>query len=185
MILPVYTYGQPVLREKTHDIDANYPEIKQLVANMFETMYNADGIGLAAPQVGLSIRLLVINVDPLKKDYPECRDFKRVMINPVIIERSDETIVREEGCLSFPGIHEKVTRAARIRVKYQDEHFETHEETLENFAARVVQHEYEHLDGTMLVDHITPIRKQLNKRKLNNIINGTASCAYRVKAAKK
>jgi peptide deformylase len=185
MILPVYTYGQPVLREKTHKIDVDYPSIKQLIADMFETMYQAEGIGLAAPQIGHSIRLLVIDTNPLKKDYPECKDFKRVMINPEIIEKSDETIVQEEGCLSFPGIHEKVTRAAGIRVRYLDEHFTEQEETLENFAARVVQHEYEHLEGGMLIDHISPIRKQLNKKKLNNIIKGMTSCAYRIKAVKK
>ncbi|MDR0758232.1 MAG: peptide deformylase [Tannerella sp.] len=185
MILPVYTYGQPVLREKTHDIDADYPGIKQLIADMFETMYQAEGIGLAAPQIGRSIRLLVIDTDALKKSYPECRKFKRVMINPEIVEKSDKTIVQEEGCLSFPGIHEKVERAARIRVRYLNEDFVAQEEILENFAARVVQHEYEHLDGEMLIDHISPIRKQLNKGKLNSIIKGATSCAYQIKPVKK
>jgi peptide deformylase len=178
-------YGQPVLRGKTREIDAGYPDIGSLVADMFETMYGADGIGLAAPQVGLSIRLLVIDIGPLERDYPEWKDFKRAMINPVIVERSDETAIQEEGCLSFPGIHEKVTRAARIRIKYVDEHFKAHEEALDGFAARVVQHEYEHLEGEMLIDHISPIRKQLNRGKLNGIIKGTVSCSYRIKAIKK
>jgi peptide deformylase len=184
MILPIYTYGQSVLREKTHEIDANYPDIKQLIADMFETMYHAEGIGLAAPQIGHSIRLLVVDPDPLKRDYPECKGFKRTMINPEIIEKSKETIVQEEGCLSFPGIHEKVVRAARIRIRYQDEYFNEREEVLENFAARVVQHEYEHLEGKMLIDHISPIRKQLNKNKLNNIIKGAVSCVYRINPIK-
>ncbi|MDR1603020.1 MAG: peptide deformylase [Tannerella sp.] len=185
MILPIYTYGQPVLREKTHEIDVDYPDIKQLIADMFATMYHAEGVGLAAPQIGHSIRLLVIDTDALKKDYPECKNFKRVMINPDIIEKSDKTIVQEEGCLSFPGIHEKVERAAKIRVRYLNEDFAAQEEILENFTARVVLHECEHLNGEMLIDHISPIRKQLNKGKLNSIIKGTASCAYRIKPSKK
>jgi peptide deformylase len=178
-------YGQSILREETHNIDASYPNIRQLIADMFETMYHADGVGLAAPQIGLPIRLLAIDADSLKKTHPECKGFKRVMINPEIIETSGDTIALEEGCLSFPGIHEKVERATKIRVRYMDEQFAVQEETLEDFAARVVQHECEHLEGKMLIDHISPIRKQLNKGKLNSIIKGTASCPYKVKAAKK
>jgi peptide deformylase len=185
MILPIYTYGQPVLRDKTTPVEETYPDLKTLVGNMFETMYKAEGIGLAAPQVGLAIRLLVVDADVLGKDYPECRGFKRVMINPEIVEKSSETRVHEEGCLSFPGIHEKVARAVKIHVRYRDENFVMHEETLENFAARVVQHECEHLDGGLFIDGISPIRRQLNKGKLNAIIRGTASCSYRVKALKK
>jgi peptide deformylase len=127
----------------------------------------------------------VIDANVLENSYPECKGFKRVMINPEIIEKSAETIFLEEGCLSFPGIHEKVARAAQIHVKYLDEHFTPQNEKLEKFAARIVQHEYEHLEGKMFIDYITPIRKQLNKSKLNSILKGTASCSYRVKAAKK
>lgn len=185
MILPIYTYGQPVLREKTEPITKDYPDLEQLIVDMFDTMYNADGVGLAAPQVGRSIQLLVIDASPLGNDFIECKDFKRVMINPEIIEKSDETIALEEGCLSFPGIHEKVARAAQIRVKYMNGYFEAKEETIEGFAARVVQHECEHLDGNVFVDNISPIRKQLNKGKLNNIIKGTASCSYRIKPIRK
>ena len=185
MILPIYTYGQPVLREKTEVIDENYPDLKQLVHDMFETMYKAEGIGLAAPQIGLSIRLFVIDAHALAKDYLECKHFKRVMINPEIIEKKDETIALEEGCLSFPGIHEKVTRSTGIRVKYRDENYQPKEEILEGFAARVVQHECDHLNGQVLIDSISPIRKQLNKGKLKNIIKGTAKCSYRIKAVKK
>jgi peptide deformylase len=178
-------YGQSILREETHNVDVGYPNIKQLIADMFETMYHADGVGLAAPQIGLPIRLLIIDADSIGENHPECVGFKRVMINPEIIEKSDDTIALEEGCLSFPGIHEKVERATKIRVKYLDKQFVVQEETLENFAARVVQHECEHLEGKMMIDHISPIRKQLNKGKLKNIIKGTASCSYKVKAAKK
>ncbi|MDR1676368.1 MAG: peptide deformylase [Tannerella sp.] len=185
MILPIYTYGQPVLREQATPVDEHEPDLKQLIDNMFETMYNAEGVGLAAPQIGRPIRLLVIDADPLSNDYPECKLFRRVMINPEIIERSRETVALEEGCLSFPGIHEKVARAVRIRVRYRDGDCAVKEEVVEGFAARVVQHECEHLDGEVFIDSISPIRRQLNKSKLNAIIKGTAACAYRVKPVKK
>jgi len=182
MILPIYTYGQPVLREESISVDNNYPDLKQLVDDMFETMHKADGIGLAAPQIGRPIRLFVIDADAISKDYPECKGFKRVMINPVIVATKDEKITLEEGCLSFPGIHEKVARFAGIKVNYTDENLDPHEETLEGFTARVVQHECEHLEGQVFIDSISPIRRQLNKGKLNNIIKGTSKCAYRIKA---
>jgi peptide deformylase len=185
MILPIYTYGQPVLREKTESIDKDYPDLKQLIQDMFETMHKAEGVGLAAPQIGRSIRLFVIDADTLAKDHPECKGFKRVMINPEIVDKKEEKITLEEGCLSFPGIHEKVTRFAGIRVKYRDENYEPREETLEKFTARIVQHECDHLESKILIDSISPIRKQLNKGKLNNIIKGTAKCSYRINAVKK
>ena len=185
MILPVYLYGQPVLRKEAGDVPNDYPELKQLVVNMFETMYNADGVGLAAPQVGLSLRILVIDADVMKDDFPECKGFKRAMINPDIVERSEEEITMEEGCLSLPGIHEKVSRAKHIRVKYMDENWEEHEEEVDGFAARVVQHECEHLEGHVFIDNISAIRRQLNKGKLNGIIKGTARCSYRAKAVGK
>ncbi|MDR2138168.1 MAG: peptide deformylase [Tannerella sp.] len=185
MILSIYTYGQPVLREKAQPVDECEPGLKQLIENMFETMYSADGIGLAAPQVGCSIRLLVIDAGPLSRDYPECKHFKRVMINPEIIEKSPETVALEEGCLSFPGIHEKVMRAVSVRVRYRDENGTEKEEVINGFAARIVQHECEHLDGEMFIDSISPIRRQLNKGKLNAIIKGAATCSYRVKPVKK
>jgi len=185
MILPIYTYGQPVLREEAEPVDVNYPDLQQLVSDMFDTMYNAEGIGLAAPQVGRSIRLFVIDANTLAKDYLECKDFKRVLINPEILAQKDEKITLEEGCLSFPGIHEKVARSAGIRVKYLDEKLIPREETIEGFAARVVQHECDHLEGQVFIDSISPIRKQLNRAKLNNIIKGTAKCSYRIKAVMK
>ena len=163
----------------------DYPELRQLVANMFETMYNADGVGLAAPQVGLSIRLLVIDGDPVKDDYPECKGFKRVMINPEFLERSEEEVALEEGCLSLPGIHEKVSRAKSVRVRYRDENWEEHEEFIDGYAARIVQHECEHLTGHVFIDDISAIRRQLNKGKLNSIIKGTVRCSYRAKAVGK
>jgi len=185
MILPIYTYGQPVLREETKAIDESYSEIKWLIESMFETMYKAEGIGLAAPQVGHSIRLITIDANAVSENHPECKNFKRVLINPNIIERSSNTISLEEGCLSFPGIHEKVTRSATIQVEYMNETFEKKQETLYGFAARVVQHEYEHLDGQLFIDFISPIRRQLNKGKLNNLIKGKTSCNYTVKTIKR
>lgn len=185
MILPVYLYGQPVLRKEAGEVPKDYPDLKQLVANMFETMYNADGVGLAAPQVGLSIRLVVIDADVMGDDCPECKGFKRALINPVFLERSEEQISLEEGCLSLPGIHEKVARSSRIRIKYYDENWEEREEVVEGFAARVVQHECEHLEGHVFIDNISAIRRQLNKGKLNSIIKGTARCSYRAKAVGK
>lgn len=185
MNLPVYLYGQPVLRKVAEDIENEYPGLKELIANMFDTMYNSDGIGLAAPQIGLSIRLIVIDAEPMGDDFPECKSFKRVLINAHIIERSGDDISLEEGCLSLPGIHEKVSRPSRVKIQYWDENFEEHVEELEGFAARVVQHEYDHLEGKMFIDHISAIRKQLNKSKLNSIVKGTVRCSYRTKAVGK
>lgn len=185
MILPIFLYGQPVLRKPADDIPGDYPELKQLIDNMFETMYHADGVGLAAPQVGHSLRLFVIDADVMGEDCPECKGFKRVMINPDIYERSEDSITLEEGCLSFPGIHEKVSRAKTIRVRYLDENLEEKDEYVEGFAARVVQHEYEHLEGHVFIDNISGIRRQLNKGKLNDIVKGTARCSYRTKAVGK
>ena len=182
MILPVYLYGQPVLRKEAEEVPQDYPDLKVLVSNMFETMYHADGIGLAGPQVGLSLRLLVIDADVLADDFPECKGFKRTMINPVFLEKSEETDSMEEGCLSLPGIHENVSRSVRIRIKYQDADFVEHEEELSGFAARVVQHECEHLTGHVFIDNVSAIRRQLNKGKLNNIIKGSVRCSYRAKA---
>ncbi|MDR1980161.1 MAG: peptide deformylase [Tannerellaceae bacterium] len=185
MILPIYLYGQPVLRKETEEVPQDYAGLKRLVADMFETMYHAEGIGLAAPQVGLSIRLLVIDAGVMASEFPECKGFKRVMINPAIIERSEEETVSEEGCLSLPGLHEKVSRAKEIRIRYMDEEFVEHNEVISGFTARVVQHEYEHLEGHVFIDHISAIRRQLNKGRLNHIIKGTMNCSYKIKAVGK
>ena len=185
MILPIYLYGQQVLREETAEIPKDYPQLKELVENMFDTMYNADGVGLAAPQVGFSLRMFVVDGNVMADDFPECKGFKRAMINPQIIEHSEEEITLEEGCLSLPGIHEKVSRAVSIQIKYYDEDWVEHNEQINGFAARIVQHEYEHLEGHVFIDNISAIRKQLNKGKLNTIIKGTANCSYRTKAVGK
>ena len=185
MILAVYLYGQPILRKVTEDITPDYPELQKLIANMFETMHNAEGVGLAAPQVGLSIRVLVMDLSPLADEDPVFYGFKKVMINARITNIDGEEKLIEEGCLSFPGIHEKVPRKNKIKIQYSDENFVSHNEEYEGYMARVIQHEYDHLEGKLFIDHISGIRKQLIKSKLNNLINGKAHCSYKVKAVEK
>lgn len=182
MILPIYLYGQPVLREVAHDITVDYPNLKDLIANMFETMYNADGIGLAAPQVGLAIRLFVIDLEPLAEDNSIYAGFKKVFINPQIIDVSGEMVKMDEGCLSIPGINEAVEREEKIRIKYLDENFVSHDEEYDAFFARCIQHEYDHIEGKLFVDKISGIRKQLIKSKLTNMLKGKVNCRYKVKA---
>ena len=181
MILPVYLYGQPVLRKEAQELNNDYPELEKLIGNMYDTMYASEGVGLAAPQIGLSIKLIVIDGSPMGEDFPECKDFKKVFINPEIIEFGGDKISTEEGCLSLPGIHESVLRPTKIKVKYLNEKMEPQEDVYEGFAARIIQHEYDHLLGKMFIDHISPIRKQLIKSKLNNIIKGKVRCSYRTK----
>lgn len=183
MILPIYTYGQPVLRKVAHDIESNTPELQQLIANMWETLASSDGIGLAAPQIGRDIRLVVIDLDLLKEDMPEYEGYKHVFINPHIIEYDEtQTDSSEEGCLSVPAIHENVTRPTRIHVKYLDEQFNEHDEWVGGYLARVMQHEFDHLEGKMFVDRLSPLRKQLIKSKLRAITQGRFRCNYRTKS---
>lgn len=184
MILPIYVYGQPVLRKVAEDIPVDYPNLKELISNMFETMDNADGVGLAAPQIGLSVRVVVINLDVLSEDNPEYKDFKKAFINAHIVEKTGEVINMEEGCLSLPGIHESVKRSDSVRVKYLDENLQEHDEVVEGYLARVMQHEFDHLDGKMFIDHISPLRKQMIKGKLNAMLKGKAHCTYKVKTLK-
>ena len=184
MILPIYLYGQPVLRKVSQDISLDYPELLKLIEDMFETMYHTEGIGLAAPQIGLSIRVVVMDLDVFSEDMPELKGFKKVFINPKIIERGSEEISREEGCLSLPGIHETVKRSSKVRLQYMDESFSSHDEVFEGYVARVIQHEFDHLDGKMFIDRISPIRKQLIKSKLNGIVSGKVNCNYKTKSIK-
>ena len=185
MILPIYTYGQPVLRKVAEDIDADYPELKQLVENMYETNERADGVGLAAPQIGLPIRVVIVDLRPLAEDMPEYAEFKRAYINGYIVDEEGETILMDEGCLSLPGIHEKVPRAERVRVQYVDENFVEHDEWVDGFLARVLQHEFDHLEGKVFTDRISPLRRQMNKGKFNALLTGKVCCDYKVKVAKK
>ena len=186
MILPIYTYGQPVLRKESADISLDYHELKELIANMFETMEESNGVGLAAPQIGLNIRVVVIDLDVLSEDFPEYKGFKKGFINPHILEYDDtETETLEEGCLSLPGISEKVTRPKRIHVQYIDEDLQPHDEWVDGYLARVMQHEFDHLDTKLFIDRISPLRKQLIKNKLKALLQGRYRCAYRTKAPKK
>ena len=185
MILPIYTYGQPVLRKEAEDIAPDYPELKELVQNMFETNERADGVGLAAPQIGLPIRVVIVDLTPLGEDMPEYADFKRAYINGYIVEEDGDTILMDEGCLSLPGIHEKVPRAEKVRIQYVDEDFVEHDEWVEGFLARVIQHEFDHLEGKVFTDRISPLRRQMNKAKFNALLSGKVRCDYKVKVAKK
>lgn len=186
MILPIYTYGMPVLRKESTDITPDYPDLKQLIADMFETMYHSDGVGLAAPQIGKAIRVVVITLDALKDDYPEYEGFNKAYINPHILEYDGtNTELMDEGCLSLPGINEPVRRPTRIHVKYLDEEFNEHDEWVDGFLARVMQHEFDHLDSHLFIDRISPLRKQMIRGKLTQMLKGKFRCAYKVKCPKK
>lgn len=185
MILPIYTYGQPVLRKVAEDITPDYPGLKELIQNMFETMQHADGVGLAAPQIGLPIRVVTIDLDVLSDDYPEFKGFQHAYINPHILETEGDDVSMEEGCLSLPGIHESVKRKDRIHVTYLDENLQEHDEWVTGYLARVMQHEFDHLEGMMFIDHLSSLRKQMIKGKLNNLLKGKARCSYKVKTVGK
>lgn len=185
MKLPVYLYGHPVLRRKSETINSDYPELKKLLDDMFETMYASEGVGLAAPQIGRNDRIVVIDADPVSENNPECAGRKMVLINPVVKILDGEKITRGEGCLSLPGLSENVTRIEHIKLQWEDENFTKHEEIISGFLARIVQHECDHLEGKLYIDHISPIRKQLIRTKLNNIISGKTRCDYAVRYAPK
>lgn len=185
MTLPIYLYGHPVLRKEAEDIEPDYPELKKLISDMWDTMYHSEGVGLAAPQIGLPIALIVIDGSVMAETFPECADSKMVLINPQleVIEDSDP-IARDEGCLSLPGMSESVKRVEHIRLEWLDENFQPHEKEFKGFMSRIIQHEYDHLLGLMYVDHVTGIRKQFIKTKLQNIARGKVNCSYKTRAAK-
>ena len=178
----MYIFGQSVLRREADDITPDYPELSSLISNMFETLKNAEGVGLAAPQVGLPIRVVVVDLDCISDDEPQFKGFLKTYINGHVLETSDEKVTMEEGCLSIPGIHENVSRPARVRISYLDENLQPHDEWVDGFVARVIQHEFDHLDGKMFVDKISPLRKQLIKKKLVSMSKGKFSCHYKAKA---
>ncbi|MCK9410712.1 MAG: peptide deformylase [Prolixibacteraceae bacterium] len=184
MILPITLYGDPVLRKVAEDIDLKYEGLSELIENMFESMYNAEGVGLAAPQVGLSIRIFVVDLSPLEKDEPSLAGFRKAFINAKILERSGDEELMEEGCLSIPGIHEEVYRKNFIRIQYLEPDGTPRDETYTGYTARVLQHEYDHLDGVMFTDHCSPLRKRLLKRRLTEISKGITNASYRVKVPK-
>jgi len=183
MIYPITVYGHPVLRKETKEIEKDYPNLGQLLDDMFKTMYNAEGVGLAAPQIGLPIRVFVVDLSVLEDKDPIYNGFKKAFINPVIVERSKETVSKEEGCLSLPGINESVSRPVNIRIRYLNEQLEECEQEFSDFIARVIQHEYDHLEGKLFIDHISPIRRQMNRGKLNGMLKGKVNCRYNVKTA--
>ena len=190
MILPIVAYGDAVLKTEPSDIDKDHPGLAELIENMWETMYEADGVGLAAPQVGLSIRLFVCDGTPFaegEKGDASCEEFKRVMINPVLFDPSEAYSEMEEGCLSIPGIREGVERPESISVEYYNAQWELVEERLTGLAARIVQHENDHLDGVLITDHLNPMRRRLLHGKLRDIGLGKVPSDYRMKfpAAKK
>ena len=182
MILPIVLYGDPILKKKAEEITKGYQGLQDLVNNMFETMYAADGVGFAAPQLGLSIALFVVDASPFADDYPDAKDFKKVFINPEIITESGVEWRFNEGCLSFPALREDVIRKPNIHIRYLDENFVEHNDKFEGISARVIQHEYDHLKGIVFIDRITYLKKTLIKKKLIEIINGNVNPSYKVKA---
>ncbi|MDD4141778.1 MAG: peptide deformylase [Bacteroidales bacterium] len=185
MILPIVALGNPILRETASEINKNYPDLHQLIEDMFETMYAAEGVGLAAPQINLSIRLFVIDANPFTEYYPEANGFKRTFINPQIIETDGEEWFFNEGCLSVPDVHEDVARKSKVCLQYCDENFEEKTEWFEGVQARVIQHEYDHLEGKVFVDRLGNITRLLLKKKLNDIKTGHVAHDYKMLFNKK
>jgi len=190
MILPIVAYGDPVLKKAAEEIDKDYPELEQLIANMFETMYEASGVGLAAPQIGRSIRLFIVDGSPFAEtDDDEEEDpraagmegFKKVFINPVIEEESGKEWGFAEGCLSIPKIREEVYRKEIIKISYYDENWNFHEDTFDGYKARIIQHEYDHIEGVLFTDHLSVLKKRLLTKRLSNISQGVVSVDYRMK----
>lgn len=183
MKLPIYVYGHPVLREDCVEITPDYPELKQLIADMYETMEASEGVGLAAPQIGKPIRLIVIDADVLGEDFPECKGRRFTLVNPELDILDGEKVTRAEGCLSVPGLSENVTRVEHVLLNWLDEDFKEHEEEFTGFLARIIQHEMDHLDGKLYTDRVSPLRKQMIKKKLSNIQEGRTHCNYATKTA--
>ena len=191
MILPIVAYGDPILRKKGAEIDKNYPELEKLIANMFETMYEAKGVGLAAPQVGKSIRLFVVDATPFAEDKDDdgkiisenaaLKGFKKVFINAKITNEEGVEWEFNEGCLSIPKIREEVERKETIHIEYLDENFKKHKDVFEGLAARIIQHEFDHIEGKLFVDRISALRKRMLKGKLADITKGKVDVTYKMK----
>ena len=188
MILPIVAYGDPVLRKVGEEIDANYPDLKTLISNMKETMYNASGVGLAAPQIGKAIRLFIVDASPFAEDEDlseeereTLKNFNKVFINPQILEEEGKEWAFNEGCLSIPDVREDVSRKERVIFEYQDEDFKTYTETLDGLAARVFQHEYDHIEGILFTDKLSTLKKRIIKKRLENISKGKINTDYRMR----
>lgn len=192
MNLPIVGYGHPVLRKMCEDITPDYPELEKLIADMWETMYNSNGVGIAAPQINKAIRLFVVDTEQIvenfddedKRDYPNEKPVKRAFINAHIIETGGEEWAYNEGCLSIPKVREDVKRAEWVKLSYMDEDFKQHEETFDGITARVILHEYDHIDGKLFIDYLAPIKKRMIKKKLEDITNGKVRVDYRMMFAK-
>jgi peptide deformylase len=185
MIHPIILFGNPLLRKKSETLQPSYPGLGKLIADMFETMYESDGIGLAAPQIGLNIRLFVIDASALSEDNPELEGFKKTFINAEILEKSGELWAFNEGCLSLPEIREEVKREQCVTIKYSDENFAEHTETYSGIKARIIMHEYDHIEGKLFIDHVSPIRRRLLGSRLSAIEKGRVRPGYPVKVYKK
>ena len=191
MILPIVGYGDPILKKKAQIVEKNYPDLKSLIGDMFETMYHASGVGLAAPQIGKSIRLFIIDTSAFdNKDFEESSGFKtatlkKVFINPQIIDESGETKPFEEGCLSIPNVREIINRKSVIKLSYFDENFVRHQDSFNGIIARVIQHEYDHIEGVLFTDKVSPFKKKLINGKLNSILIGKVSVDYSMNFYKK
>lgn len=193
MILPIVAYGDPILKKECEEIDENYPNLKQLISDMFETMYKAKGVGLAAPQIGKNIRLFIVDGSPFAEDEEDEEDpraegienFKKVFINPIIEEENGKDWPFQEGCLSIPKIRENVSRKPDITVSFYDENWELKEESYSGYAARIFQHEYDHIEGILFTDYLSPLKRKLIQKKLNNISNGEIEIDYKMRFPKK
>lgn len=181
MIYPIVAYGDPVLRKEAEEIEESYEGLQQLIADMFETMYNASGVGLAAPQIGRSIRLFVVDASSFADEEPELENFKKVFINPIILEERGDEWDFNEGCLSVPGIREDIFRQEEITIEYYDEQFNLKEEVYSGMAARIIQHEYDHIEGVLFIDHLPPLKKKMMKQRLDRISRGDVKVAYKMK----
>lgn len=188
MILPVIGYGDPVLRKKAEEIDKDYPELEKLIADMFDTMNDASGVGLAAPQIGKSIRLFIVDTTPFsqnkdlsKQEQEALNGFKEVFINPVIVQEEGGTWAFNEGCLSIPGIHQDVVRKDTVHIEYFDAQFQKQKKTFDGLRARVIQHEYDHIEGILFIDRISSFQKKVIEKKLKNIMEGRVNADYRMK----
>jgi peptide deformylase len=181
MILQIYLYGSNVLREKTELVTPDYADLKQLIDNMYETMHNAEGVGLAAPQVGIAIRLFVVDANSMVDEYPEAKGFKKTFINPTIIETYGEPFAYKEGCLSIPNIREEIVRDSKVKIKYFDEDFNEHTDVYDGIISRIVQHEYDHVEQIMFTDRLSQLKKKLLKRKLEGIKDGKSKPSYKTR----
>lgn len=188
MILPIVAYGDPVLKKKALEIDKDYPKLKALITNMYETMYGASGVGLAAPQVGLAIRMFLVDTSPFAQDedftaeeQEQLKNFKKTFINPIILEEEGDEWAFNEGCLSIPDVREDVFRQPKIKIQYQDEDFKTYTDEYDGLIARVIQHEYDHVEGILFTDKLSSFKKRLLKGKLQNISKGKIRADYKMR----